>query len=326
MKVVSHKGILRRQKAFPTSEPSEEKGRIVKRWRGKLPVCIVYPNRYYLGMSNLATHMLYAALNAEPDIVCERYFFDDSSQGLSLESNRPLSDFRILFFTLSYELDFINVPKILKGASIPVIARNRHKKNPVVIAGGICAMANPEPIHSLFDLFVMGDIEATIHDLVAVFRQRTPLVREEVIDELSSVPWIYNSERMTVRYTEKQTVDSFDPPDFSIQVRYHRKQDLGMSSILTNDTEFAGIYLVEGTRGCPSFCPFCLMGNIYPFRYDTIRSLPPEVTDVGIVGGGVSFHPRLPGVLLPLVLCRSRQHWTCEPAAEMGPLGSVLIS
>ena len=51
------------------------------------------------------------------------------------------------------------------------------------------------------------------------------------------------------------------------------------------------MFLIEGTRGCPSQCPFCLLGNLYDFVYDKIDPSITDVTDMGILGGGVSFYP-----------------------------------
>jgi radical SAM superfamily enzyme YgiQ (UPF0313 family) len=66
-----------------------------------------------------------------------------------------------------------------------------------------------------------------------------------------------------------------------------------MSAIITSETEFANMFLIEGTRGCPSRCPFCLLGNTYSFIFDKLENISSEVGDVGVIGGGVSFHPRL---------------------------------
>jgi radical SAM superfamily enzyme YgiQ (UPF0313 family) len=63
------------------------------------------------------------------------------------------------------------------------------------------------------------------------------------------------------------------------------------------DTEFSDMLLVEGARGCPSACAFCLAGNIYPFISDRLHHIGGSVSEVGIIGGGISFHPRLPEII-----------------------------
>ena len=149
---------------------SSETGTIIKKWGGKIPVCIVFPNSYHVGMSNLATHLLYKKLNDMDDVVCERCFFGGDENPTSLESKRPLASFAIIFFTLSFELDYVNIPNILRASSIHTSAAERTDKEPIVVAGGICVMSNPEPIHGFFDLFIMGDIETTIGPFMETYR------------------------------------------------------------------------------------------------------------------------------------------------------------
>ncbi len=69
-------------------------------------------------MSNLALHILYATLNSDPNIVCERCFFSEGEEPRSLESGKPLASFDIIFITLSFELDYINMTKLLSTADI----------------------------------------------------------------------------------------------------------------------------------------------------------------------------------------------------------------
>src|SRR5512138_2028882 len=84
---------------------SGEKFAVRKNWKGRIPVAVVFPNSYYIGMSNLAVHALYKELNGIDDVVCERCFLDHTN---SIESGSPLSSFKIIFFTLSFELDYVN--------------------------------------------------------------------------------------------------------------------------------------------------------------------------------------------------------------------------
>ena len=92
---------------------SHERGTVQKKWTNRVPVCIAFPNSYYIGMSNLAVHLLYRRLNSLDEVVCERVFFDGDGEPLSLESGRPLSSFEIVFFTLSFEMDYPNIPRML---------------------------------------------------------------------------------------------------------------------------------------------------------------------------------------------------------------------
>jgi radical SAM superfamily enzyme YgiQ (UPF0313 family) len=277
-----------------TSKSSpRERGATVKKWRDKIPVCIVYPNTYYIGMSNLAVHILYKTLNEMAEVVCERGFVADNGQILSIESGRPLSAFEIIFFTVSFELDYIKIPAILKASSIPVLAREREEGQPIVVAGGICLMANPEPVHGFADLFLLGDAEAIIPGFMGSYHEIRGRKRDYVIEKLSLFDFAYNPARLNVSYSEDGVIESFAPPDFSVKIAPYKGKTLGASAIISDGTEFSDMFLVEGTRGCPSQCPFCLLGNSYAFIHDKIEVPETAEDHVGLIGGGISFHPRL---------------------------------
>jgi hypothetical protein len=100
---------------------SREQGTVIKDWGGKVPIALVYPNSYYLGMSNLGVHAVYSLLNGYDNIVGERVFWEgEGGSPISLESQRPLSDFAAVVFSISYELDYFNVVNILRDSGIPM--------------------------------------------------------------------------------------------------------------------------------------------------------------------------------------------------------------
>src|SRR5213596_340505 len=108
---------------------AEEQGTFHKEWGGKVAIALVYPNTYAVGMSNLGFQTIYWHLNPRPDVVCERVFlaeYADQAERtrtgavpLSLESGRPLTDFHIVGFSVTYEGDYINVVRLLHDAGIP---------------------------------------------------------------------------------------------------------------------------------------------------------------------------------------------------------------
>src|SRR5512143_2455233 len=107
---------------------AEETGAFNKKWGGKLTICLVYPNHYGVAMGNLGFQAIYALFNSFSDILCERAFLPDSremreygksgSRLLSLESQRPLTDFDIIAFSVSFENDYLNIPAIFDLAGI----------------------------------------------------------------------------------------------------------------------------------------------------------------------------------------------------------------
>lgn len=276
---------------------SHERGTVRKKWTNRVPVCVVFPNTYYVGMSNLAVHLLYRHLNSRDDVVCERVFLDGAGEALSLESGRGLGSFEIVFFTLSFEMDYPNIPRMLAAGSVPPLARERKDGGPLVVGGGVCAMANPEPLSSFFDLFLMGDVESCLPPFMERYLQLRGETRERIVEELSTRKWVYCPGKLDVSYKEDGTVAGFTPPSFKVEIERYEGKKLAASSVVTSETEFGDMFLVEGSRGCPSRCSFCLAGNIYPFTVDRLEEMGEGMKDVGIIGGGVSFHPGLARII-----------------------------
>lgn len=135
----------------------------------EVSVLLVYPNSYFVGMSNLGFQAIYYQLNRRPDTYCQRLFLD-SSPPISLEKGWPVSNFDIMAFSISFELDYPNVLKILDVDAIPLKGEKRSYGYPLVIAGGIAVSANPEPLSEFIDLFVMGEGEEVIHELIDAYK------------------------------------------------------------------------------------------------------------------------------------------------------------
>jgi len=159
----------------------KERGAVQKPWGGKITICLLYPNSYHVGMSNLGFQTLYQILNADADVVCERAFLPEPADIqeyrntrtplFSLESQKTLSSFDILAFSVSFENDFLNVLTLLDLAHIPLESRLRDERFPWVIAGGVAVFLNPEPMSNFFDLFILGEAEEVIGEFLEVCRQ-----------------------------------------------------------------------------------------------------------------------------------------------------------
>src|SRR4030042_5599382 len=155
---------------------SRETGTVIKDWGGRLPVALVYTNTHYIGMSHLGIHTIYKLLNDYDTVVCERIFLEQPAKGdiitpLSLESNRPLPDFAVIAFSITYELDSFNVIKILKSSGIPLYAADRDESHPLVIAGGPCITANPMPLSPFFDCLCIGEAEPILPAMLPVITE-----------------------------------------------------------------------------------------------------------------------------------------------------------
>ncbi len=279
---------------------SREKGTIFKDWGGRIPIALIYPNSYYIGMSNLGIHAIYSLLNSYQNIVCERAFWDKKEKAepittLSLESQRPLSDFAVLAFSISYELDYFNVVHILKASGIPLYAADRDARHPLVIAGGPCIIANPLPLAPFFDCLCIGEAESILPTMLPVLSEGISGKRDELLKALASVPGVYVPQSYAGTPVVRQWATNLD--DFPVN-----------SSILTPDTELGNLYLIEVERGCNWGCRFCLVGNAFrPMRFRSIDKLLAQAEvglqyrkRLGLVGAAVSDHPRFEELLIKL--------------------------
>ena len=188
----------------PEERLAREQGTVVKDWGGRLPIALVYPNSYYLGMSNLGIHALYRFLNNDESVVAERVFWEPVRQAqgrleardkrlgpLSVESQRPLPDFAVLAFSISYELDYFNIAPILKSGGIPVFAAERDERHPLIIAGGPCVTANPMPLSPFFDCLCIGEAESILPKLLPALSGGIDGPRDDLLKSLARVPGVY---------------------------------------------------------------------------------------------------------------------------------------
>ncbi len=287
----------KKTKTHPRERLFREEGTIIKDWGGRLPIALIYPNSYYLGMSNLGIHAVYKLLNSYEEVVCERAFWEKERQDkttLSLESQRPLSDFAILAFSISYELDYFNVVQILRASGIPLYAAERDERHPVVIAGGPCITANPIPLSPFFDCLCIGEAESILPVMLPMLSKGIGSKRDELLKALASLPGVYVPQYSRTPVV-RQWVTNLD--DFPVT-----------SVILTPDTELGDLYLIEVERGCNWGCRFCLVSTSFsPMRFRSMEKLVEQAKQglkyrrrLGLVGPAVADHPQLEELLVGL--------------------------
>lgn len=309
---LKHRGLAAKTEKATYQTAPNEAGAIEKDWGGKLAVALTMPNTYYVGMSSLALQLLYRMFNNEPDVVCERIFWEKSfvAKGasaaakppLSLESAQPPSEFNVWAFTISWEMDYFNVVELLRQAGIPPLAADRQASAqwggrdwPLLIAGGPGVTMNPEPVALFFDAILIGEGEAAVPQLIELCRdgleERAALLAQ--LDRTPGwyVPSLRPSNRSHAQFRQVERLWVRDLP------AHHTS-----STLYTPDTEFSNMHLMEIARGCGRGCRFCLAGYVYrPAREQPLEHLLASAeaalqaghTKIGLVSAAVSDHTQI---------------------------------
>ncbi|MFA5362848.1 MAG: TIGR03960 family B12-binding radical SAM protein [Candidatus Omnitrophota bacterium] len=293
---------------------------------------LCFPDLYEIGMSNIGIRIVYDVLNKIDDVACERVFSPDKdmeealrSRNLplsSLESGRGLKEFDMIGFSLGYELLYTNVLNILDLADIPFASSERDAKFPLIIGGGPCVL-NPEPIAEFFDLFVIGEAEEVIVEIMAVYRKSKDryrsgeLSKQDLLISLAQIEGIYVPSLYKVSYDSEGHILKMEPcvenvPE-KIRKRYIKDLD---KSPYPLDWLVPYVQVVhdraslELARGCPNACRFCqARSQYYPYRIrrkDTLIDHACELykrtgyDEISLGGLSVSDYPGLEELLITL--------------------------
>ena len=97
----------------------------IRKTGAPLRICLVFPNRYSVAISNLGFQTVYRELNDRFDTVCERGVLDPEIGRRSIETGTPFGQFAVLAFSVSFELDFVGLAKALVESGLPLLAKDR---------------------------------------------------------------------------------------------------------------------------------------------------------------------------------------------------------
>ncbi|MGB9589415.1 MAG: B12-binding domain-containing radical SAM protein [candidate division WOR-3 bacterium] len=260
---------------------------------GKPEIALVFPGPRRIGAENLGLHSAFRGLNR---LSFTDIFFTDNPRGI--RSGKPLYEFSLIFFSFSYEPDYLPALRFLKAEGIELDRRRRGFH--LLFAGGIAPSANPFPLWHTFDAVLVGEAEAIIPFLeTGIYEER-----QSFLSYLSERAWAWLPD-------QKEDAERARLPDMT-------RSD-AFSAFVERDSFFKGEFLVEVSRGCPNRCRFCLLGfSSLPPRFlpgeivlDLLGQLPVGLTrQVALVGSAVAEHPEIREIL-----AGSPQHLILNPTS-----------
>ena len=262
-----------------------------------IPVIFAFPNEYTVGITSLGYQVVWATLAMRDDLQVSRLFTDIREQ----LPRHP----ELLGFSMSWELDYVNIFNLLESLEIPIRANSSHQNHPLIFGGGPVLTANPEPYADFFDIILLGDGENLLGDFIDTYKKVRNADRETQLKTLSQVPGIYIPSLYAIEYiTPDGEIKSINPilteiPPI-IQKQTYRGNTLSASTVVTEKAAWENIYMVEVVRSCPEMCRFCLASYLtLPFRTASLEnSLIPGIergltvtNRLGLLGASVTQHP-----------------------------------
>lgn len=280
---------------------------------GEISVALVYPNEYSVGISSLGYQTVWKIINSYPSVYCERAFTGRFPQNpvKTVESKRSIGEFDIIAFSLSFELDALNIVSALKNSGVPLEADKRRGDAPLILIGGVVPTLNPEPLAEIADVVLIGEAEESLPELLERLLELRGAERNKLLAGIAKVPGVYVPKFYRVEYGAGIEIVSrhaikADAPSEITRRRVTRIDDYPVySAILTPYSEFGDMGLVEISRGCAGACRFCAAGFIYrPVRYRSVASITPCIEKllehrerIGLVASSGTEHPQVEEII-----------------------------
>lgn len=269
---------------------------------------LVYPNVYKTAMSSLGYQIIYNYVNEREDTYSERIIYPSTR---SLETNSPLSDFDIVSFSLQYEQDYFHVLEMLREAGIPLRREDRASDDPLIIAGGPCASANPLPLSDFIDIFVVGEAEAVLYDFLDLYSS-LKLSKRSKKNKINNNWDSFDNEKMDL--SPFLDIEGLYISEFNNETNIVLSDD--MESIYhltcpivteTDDKDFIPAFsnsiLLNVSRACTRGCRFCMSSYMYrPLRetnLDDLFSIAEEarantgLNKISLIGAAVSDYSQI---------------------------------
>jgi radical SAM family uncharacterized protein len=242
----------------PAQYIAHELNIVQKDWQNSLlKVCYLFPDRYEIGMSNLALQIFYNVINNKTNHLLERCFLPQKDMEdllkkekvsiFSLESKKPLIAFDAIAISFPSELNFTNALLAFELANIPFKTEERidNEEIPLIFAGG-GGIVNPLPMSNFIDFFVIGDGENVFEEIIETIynlKNIQKLKKQDILKKLNKKEYIFVPSMK--KGTIKRNIYKLDN-DYLLD-----KPIIPLIDVVHNR------FSLEIMKGCPRTCRFC---------------------------------------------------------------------
>ena len=255
-------------------------------------VWFAFPECNSFSLSSLGYMWLYKELDQSDDIFAERICTDTKKTTLRADEVDAIG------FSLSFDLDFLNVFRILEKFNIPFKSKDRvNGKYPLIFAGGPVITTNPRPYDEIFDYMIIGDGEG----LVGVNIEALRVCRDNPKWKIENGKWIINSEF----YNKLSEIEGVYIPEINNNITSVKKAHSKLGTcihtpILSDESFFKNTFIIETSRGCYNCCGFCIASYLnLPVRFISYETVIEKIelglkhtNKIALLGAMVSAHPR----------------------------------
>lgn len=248
----------------------------------KINCIFAFPGVESFALSSIGFLSIFKELDLMDEVYVERYYSNSKTTTINVEN------VDVVGFSSSFEMDILNIFKMLEKLQIPLLRKDRNKNHPLIFAGGPVMTSNALPYQDFFDFINIGDsnLENVFNEIIKAKGKS----KDEILDIISNIEgtWICKNgyKKEVTRYTK-----AIDTPVYS--------------PILSDGAYFKNMFIIEIERGCPKKCNFCLASwHNLPIRFakkeEIINAIDfglQHTNKIALLGAYVAGHPNFEEIL-----------------------------
>ena len=258
----------------------------------ELNIWMAFPAMKSFGMSSLGYMSIVKMLDIRKDFYVEKIFTDTTKTQI-IPTNVD-----VMGFSVSFEIDFLGIFKIMENFNIPFLPKDRSENQPIIFGGGPVLTANPEPYANFFDFIIIGDAEDIDKKIMDKIKNNKNLPKNEILKKLSEIDGVYVP--ALSKYIPQKGVFDQKENMLAINKMTSNLNNCISTPVLSEESFFANTYVIEIVRGCPQRCGFCLASYLnLPTRFCDYNQIITSIDNglkytnkIALLGALITAHPQ----------------------------------